>query len=132
MSQLCVRFQITFRLCDGLKAYRYLLMPSATARADAGIDSVALRLWASLSSCSSSRGIPHGHDPRALYAEALLSDERCPRSQQATTDGGSLNNSTNKFTFSNRNYQTINSFILYHFIQKWFKCLIVINCIISN
>lgn len=53
-------------------------MPSATARANASIDSVALRMWASLASCTNSKGMPHEYDPRALYAEALLSGAQCP------------------------------------------------------
>ncbi len=59
-------------------------MVAATAAPNAGTDSVALRLWASLSSCSYPKEIPHGDDPRTLYAEALLADVHHPA---RATDG---------------------------------------------
>ena len=53
-------------------------MLSATARANAGADSVRVLAVGKPYCMSDPKGIPHGNDPRALYAEALFSEVWCP------------------------------------------------------
>ena len=65
-------------------------MVAATAAPNAGTDSVALRLWASLSSCSTPKEYNMEMTPEFFMQKHCYVKSRVPRSL-ATKDGGALN-----------------------------------------